>query len=327
MANLLGQKIEPNYRGILNTETLNSPISASLQKITDGQNNISALSLSTGQVGIAGSVQYDWVSTPTGVASKTTMWFDATGRMSWRPGTGAASYVRTFDATGITANRVYTLPDATTTIAGLALTQTFTGVNSFNPTTFTNTSGTVVGLYSSQTFAAALGTGNFRPLSIEYVLNNSGAQTGTATGIFLNATETNLNSMSHNLITLQRGGVNYFNVTRAGLVEGSGWSFSSGGASSGRFLSVTNGVFVMYNSGANGFTRLNFGAQDATKPALQVNGTGLEVRLADGSALTALSTGVLSIENTVAAAVGIASTHKVTISIGGVTYYLLASNV
>ena len=39
------------------------------------------------------------------------------------------------------------------------------------------------------------------------------------------------------------------------------------------------------------------------------------------------ATGALAIGNTVAAAVAVASTHKVTILIGGVTYYLLATNV
>ena len=439
MASLLGQKIEPNYRGILNTETLNNPISASLQKITDGQNNFSALSLSTGQVGIAGSVQYDWVSTPTGVASKTTMWFDATGRMSWRPGTGAASFVRTFDATGITADRVYTLPNSSMSLIGtnaaidttlraivgggtsplqLSTTQigmTFSGVanpitwranatltdysgwhqadgtyriitkdtaalfinivnavnfqsglgstgrtvinaagnwsiggsftnaarlhvqgdgtnpifraenstgsvslqmlnsgaltlneGNFNVSNgninvsgkvtstggYNNTTSTIIPSFeSSVTCSNAAGNANFRPISISYTINNSGAQTGTATGIFLNATETALNGMAHNFITVQRGGVNYFNVTRAGLVEASGLSFSAGGASSGRFLSVTNGVFVMYNSGANDFTRLNFGSQDATRPALQVSGAALEVRTADGANYTQLVAG------------------------------------
>ena len=42
---------------------------------------------------------------------------------------------------------------------------------------------------------------------------------------------------------------------------------------------------------------------------------------------TASISGALSIGNTVTSAVSVASTHKVTISIGGVTYYLLASNV
>jgi hypothetical protein len=51
------------------------------------------------------------------------------------------------------------------------------------------------------------------------------------------------------------------------------------------------------------------------------SGAGLAVT----GALT--STGALAIGNTVTAAVAVASTHKVTIVIGGVTYYLLASNV
>jgi hypothetical protein len=42
---------------------------------------------------------------------------------------------------------------------------------------------------------------------------------------------------------------------------------------------------------------------------------------------TATFAGAIAIGNTVAAAASVASTHKVTISIGGVTYYLLASNV
>jgi hypothetical protein len=55
---------------------------------------------------------------------------------------------------------------------------------------------------------------------------------------------------------------------------------------------------------------------------LQVTGgTGLAVT----GALS--STGALAIGNTVATAVSVASTHKVTIVIGGTTYYLLATNV
>jgi hypothetical protein len=159
---------------------------------------------------------------------------------------------------------------------------------------YNNTTGTVIPSFESTvTCSNAAGNANFRPVSVSYTINNSGVQSGgaTTTGIFLNATETNLNGMGHNFITVQRGGVNYFNVTRAGLVEASGLSFSAGGASSGRFLSVTNGVFVMYNSGANDFTRLNFGSQDATRPALQVRGAALEVRTADGANYTQLDAG------------------------------------
>lgn len=96
---------------------VSATIDATLRSVLAG--GTSPLSLSTTLIGVASGVQYDWVSTPSGAASKTTMWFDATGRMNWRPGTGASSYVRTFDATTITADRVYSLPDSTMTFIGL----------------------------------------------------------------------------------------------------------------------------------------------------------------------------------------------------------------
>jgi hypothetical protein len=67
----------------------------------------------------------------------------------------------------------------------------------------------------------------------------------------------------------------------------------------------------------------------ASKLIFKYNSTEV-ARIDSGSfAVTgALSaTGALAIGNTVATAVAVASTHKVTIVIGGVTYYLLATNV
>ena len=82
------------------------------------------------------------------------------------------------------------------------------------PITVTSGTARAVGIVS--TFAAAAGSANYRPLSINYTINNSGAQTGVTTGIFLNATETNLNGMGHSLMTLQTNGATQFNVDRAG---------------------------------------------------------------------------------------------------------------
>ncbi|CAB4161336.1 hypothetical protein UFOVP773_45 [uncultured Caudovirales phage] len=56
---------------------------------------------------------------------------------------------------------------------------------------------------------------------------------------------------------------------------------------------------------------------------LMINGTVKTALTSTGLAVT----NALSIGNTVAAAVAVASTHKVTMVIGGVTYYLLATNV
>jgi hypothetical protein len=61
-----------------------------------------------------------------------------------------------------------------------------------------------------------------------------------------------------------------------------------------------------------------------------ISGSGVVTRVSStGLAVTGAlsSTGALAIGNTVATAVAVASTHKVTIVIGGVTYYLLATNV
>lgn len=81
----------------------------------------------------------------------------------------------------------------------------------------------------SRTLALSAGATNPRLFNEVYTINNSGAQTGTATGIFLNATETNLNGITHNLMDLQVGGVSRFSVNRTGattcgatIIKGSG---------------------------------------------------------------------------------------------------------
>jgi len=104
----------------------------------------------------------------------------------------------------------------------------------------------------TKTISPNTGSANFNNLICEYTINASGVQTGTATGILLNATETNLNGMTHNLMDLKVGGSSKFQVNNVGAI---------------------------------------------------------------------------SIGNTVANAVAIASTHKVTVVIGGTTYYLLATNI
>jgi hypothetical protein len=67
-------------------------------------------------------------------------------------------------------------------------------------------------------FSPPSGTGIYRPFEINYTLNASGANTGTATGIFLNATETALNGMAHNLMNLQVGGSSKFLIDNLGSV-------------------------------------------------------------------------------------------------------------
>jgi hypothetical protein len=52
MANLLGQNIGTNYKGILNLDTINTPLDATLRAVTDGEGNASPLQLSTDAVSV-----------------------------------------------------------------------------------------------------------------------------------------------------------------------------------------------------------------------------------------------------------------------------------
>lgn len=126
-----------------------------------------------------------------------------------------------------------------------------------NSTSVTTISGTSSGLLYTDIFAAAAGSANYRPLSIAYTINNSGAQTGVTTGIHLNATETALNGMTHNLMELQVGGVSQFKVSKAGAVTVSG-NYMSFGNNASILLGVDGGGFL-YNQGANRFLVSNAG--------------------------------------------------------------------
>jgi hypothetical protein len=58
MANLLGQNIGTNYKGILNLgSTINTPVSGTLQAITDGDGLASALNVSTTSVAVSGTLE------------------------------------------------------------------------------------------------------------------------------------------------------------------------------------------------------------------------------------------------------------------------------
>jgi len=64
MANLLGQNIGTNYKGILNLgSTINTPVSGTLQAITDGDGLASALNVSTTSVAVSGTLGVTGTST------------------------------------------------------------------------------------------------------------------------------------------------------------------------------------------------------------------------------------------------------------------------
>jgi hypothetical protein len=162
------------------------------------------------------------------------------------------------------------------------------------------TSGTR-GVHSyGSTFAAPAGSANYRSINLAYTINNTGAQTGTATGIFLNATETNLNGMAHNLMDLQASGTSRFRVTgncAIATFDLNGLNIANSvratdfqiGASSSRLLNTSDGVIRMANNASNDFNRLQFGGTTNAFPAIKRNAAAIDFRLADDSAFCSIS--------------------------------------
>ncbi len=124
----------------------------------------------------------------------------------------------------------------------------------------TNPQGQTSGTYNSfgvtGSYGAVSGNANQRALTIAYTINNTGVSTGTLTGIHLNATETSLNSMTHNLIDLQVGGISKFKVDRTGFIATTATYMSFGAGNNA--VGVDSGGFL-YFQGANRFYVTNAG--------------------------------------------------------------------
>jgi hypothetical protein len=190
-------------------------------------------------------------------------------------------------------------------------------VYTFGMASDTSTSNTSNYFSISKTISPSAGSANFRNLIVDYTINASGVQTGTATGIFLNATETALNGMVHNLMDLQVGGVSKLTVTNAGATIISGTVTSDGGFRSIAYfdsfqrVALNNGlntnpqnylisggvgrILLIDNSEAD-FNRLQFGGTTSSFPSLKRNGTAIDVRLADDSNYALLNTGATFIK-------------------------------
>jgi len=299
MANLLGNNIGTNYRGILNIgSTINTPLGSTLSTITDGMGNNSTLQLSTSLTKIDSNLI-------TGGATA------ASARLQVR-GDGTNAIFRAESTT--TSTFLEMLNNGNTTLSSGSLTISnghVTAAGRYTSTGgYSNTSGIAISaLESSSTFGAAVGNAIFRPISISYTINNTGTQSGIATGIFLNAIESNLLSMSHFLMDLQRGNVSQFSVQRNGVVTAASHINTSGDLvatsttaqvriNDTKLARGGDGVFIMYNNAENGFNRLNFGGTSSVFPALKRNGANIEFRLADDTGYANVIMGQLTLNST-----------------------------
>jgi hypothetical protein len=143
-------------------------------------------------------------------------------------------------------------------------------------------------------FSPSAGNSSFRPFNIEYTLSASGVNTATATGIFLNATETALNGMTHNLMNLQVDNSSKARISNVGTLNLSGNIFANGyveiGASgayyySGRsyITSPSDGTLALFSNSGSTFGRLQLGGTTNAFPAIKRNGAAIDFVLANDS--------------------------------------------
>jgi len=304
MASLFSQNIGLNYKGILNLNTLNGNLTTTLEAITDGDGNASTLLLSTTLARVSSNLT---IGGSTTASARLHVRGDGTNpifRLESSAGTqstsvNAAGTVYTYGSVG---NAMTIINEAASgNITGKALgwssfIDTLAGFNfryvAANNHSYTSGTGGFLDIGSVLgTFAAGAGSANFRPLNLAYTINNSGAQTGTATGIFLNATETALNGMTHNLMDLQRGGVSQFLVDRIGIVTAQ--AFIGTSYIRGRLLS-TSGIQLLEDTAGGTFNRLQFGGTTNAFPAIKRNGAAIDFRLADDSGFCNISAGAIT---------------------------------
>ena len=232
MANLLGSG-SFQYKGILNLDatTVNTPLDTTLRAVTDGMGNASPLQLNTTLIGITSAINIGGTFTNLARCHVRGDGVNPIARFENSTGTQVLGISGNLIAIGregnigavmYSFNASESTPDALGFGFGFGSFKTIFVGNPydvyFSGTNLILTSGTANLFTIKRTIGAAAGSGSCRPLNIEYIINNTGAQTGTATGILINATETNLNGMGHRLIDLQVGGASRFRVSNNGTI-------------------------------------------------------------------------------------------------------------
>ena len=158
------------------------------------------------------------------------------------------------------------------------------GSYNFTSNNYTSTSitGYVLGIHGASIAVASVGTGTPRIVGIDYTINNTAAQTGTATGIFLNATETALNGMAHNLMDLQVGGVSKIKVNNLGQLQvgstGSDGTINLARGSNGAIVGAiiqTTSITQMHNYQGSGIDFFVTAATNLQRAFVRSTGFGI----------------------------------------------------
>lgn len=286
-------------------------LSSTLTHVTDQLNNLSTLELSTNRIRMNTSAAesiatLQITSIPftsgNGNTNHPVLLFGAHGGSIWAASPNGGTYLGINAVASFPGNFLDFHVDGGASLfkvaASGALTSTAAGAASTPALSLTGTPFVGTGTTSVPLFYL---NGGASPTTW-----NSAANGGTYIGI--NATS----AFAGNFIDFrQNGGASIFSVNVFG-------GFQTG-------IGATNTLRGNLQT-QNNFTIINK-VQVSYLTFMTRNTTGSEVVMDLTNIGTIAASGAISIGNTVAAAIGIASTHKVTVVIGGTTYYLLASNV
>ena len=146
----------------------------------------------------------------------------------------------------------------------------------------------------SRTVNLSAGATTPRLFNVAYTINNSGAQTGTLTGLFLNATETALNGITHNLLDLQVGGSSKILIDRTGALTAQGSIATTANAFiywNSRVIMSAIGNILLQDETQTTFNRLQLGGTTSSFPAIKRNGAAIDFRLADDSGYCTINAG------------------------------------
>lgn len=105
----------------------------------------------------------------------------------------------------------------------------------------------------------------------------------TASGFAGNFVDFHINGGSSSFLINASGSITTVGAATIGATLGYHWNGRS------QMLSPSDGVITLENNAGTSFTRLQFGGTTSSFPALKVNGTALNVRLADDSADAAIT--------------------------------------
>ena len=170
------------------------------------------------------------------------------------------------------------------------------GAATFSAQTGTATTGTTNFVTLDHSIAASgAGNANFRPLNIGYTINNTGAQSGNTTGIFLNATATALGGMTHNLIEAQLGAMSIFKVNQNGVCSTYFLDLAGNNQNKGLYMPAGGNTSILSN-----FNSVQLQAYNGTAyvTALFMSGGGVgEIRTNIGS-VAAVASARLQVDST-----------------------------